>query len=54
MIVNLTKQEREIIQILLKAERTTIRFLTGFGEPTDKELLREKFLDKLINKLYEK
>jgi len=54
MKVELTKNERQIIQLLLKAEKSTIRFLTGFGKPSEQELLKEEFLTKLIDKLYDR
>lgn len=50
--MKLSKTERDLIILLLKAERSTTRFLTGFGKPTKRELTKENFLDKLINKLY--
>jgi hypothetical protein len=53
MNLNLTKNERTIIIFLLKAERSTVGFLSGFGKLTDEESKQEKFLNKLIDKLYE-
>jgi hypothetical protein len=48
--MNLTEKEKLIIKLLLQAERSTTRFLTGFRKPSEKELAREKFLDNLIKK----
>ena len=50
--VELTNYEIRLIILLLKAERGTIRFLTGSGKPSEEELMKEKFLDKLIDKFY--
>lgn len=50
MTINITKEEAKIIWLLLKIERSNVRFFTGFGKPSEKELKKEEFLDKLLKK----
>ncbi len=49
--VKLTKEERELLTCLVKGERATVRFLSGFAKPKEMEKKKEDFCDNLIEKL---
>lgn len=50
----LTKKEKELLIILVKAEKSTARFLSGFAQSTEIEKKKEAFCDNLIEKLKSK